>query len=288
MNKYLIINADDFGYNEQQTDAITELYKTGLISSTSFLCVTPYSETAAKRAAAEKIPVGVHLAINSDNENEPWRSLSSGASLCNEKGLESNQKRLALHARRSEVAKELEAQYNFLISNGVTVDHADNHCGTLYGINGRRFYLDAYDFCARHALAYRFPKRPDFIARQLGISRVPKPVCALQRYIVSQGQKRNVRLLDDLVSNPWSAKDIKDCDALKKYYLDAVENCCAGVTEMFLHPAKERDDPTGDWKKRVFEYEILKSGDLLQRAKDKNIKIISWADFAAMPAEKLT
>ena len=57
---------------------------------------------------------------------------------------------------------------------------------------------------------------------------------------------------------------------------------------MFLHPAKERDDPTGDWKKRVFEYEILKSGDLLQRAKDKNIKIISWADFAAMPAEKLT
>ena len=32
MNKYLIINADDFGYNEQQTDAITELYKNGLIS----------------------------------------------------------------------------------------------------------------------------------------------------------------------------------------------------------------------------------------------------------------
>ena len=84
MNKYLIINADDFGYNEQQTDAITELYKNGLISSTSFLCVTPYSETAAKRAVAEKIPVGVHLAINSDNENEPWTSLSASSSLCNE------------------------------------------------------------------------------------------------------------------------------------------------------------------------------------------------------------
>ena len=90
------------------------------------------------------------------------------------------------------------------------------------------------------------------------------------------------------MSNPWSAKDIKDCDALKRYYLDAVENCCAGVTEMFLHPAKERDDPTGNWKKRVFEYEILKSGDLLQIAKEKNIKVISWADFAAMDTEELS
>ena len=31
-NKYLIINADDFGYNEEQTKAICELYKNGLIT----------------------------------------------------------------------------------------------------------------------------------------------------------------------------------------------------------------------------------------------------------------
>ena len=286
MNKYLIINADDFGYNKEQTDAITELYKERLISSTSFLCVTEYSEEAAKRAKEENIPVGVHLAINSDKGNEPWKSLSRSASLCNENGLESNGKELALHARRREVAAELEAQYNFLISRGLTGDHADNHCGTLYGINGRRFYLDAYDFCRRHSLPYRFPKKPDFIARQLNLKKVPGPVCALQRMIVKKGLKAGVRLLDDLVSNPWSAKDIRSCDELKEYYLDAVENCSCGVTEMFLHPAKEKDDPTGEWKKRVFEYEILKSGDLLQKAEDKKIRIISWADFARMSQEE--
>lgn len=286
MDKYLIINADDFGYNREQTEAICELLEKKLISSTSFLSVTSYSEEAAKIAKENSISVGVHLAINSDRGNEPWKSLGGCKSLCDENGLYSDTKKITFNAKRREVAAELEAQYDFLISHGVTVDHADNHCGTLYGINGRRFYIDAFDFCKKHSLPYRFPKKPTFIARQLGINNVPKPVCALQKAIVSKGEKRGVRMLDDLVSNPWSTKDIPNCDALKKYYLDAVDSCCDGVTEMFLHPSKEREDPTGDWKKRVYEYEILKSGDLLQRAKEKNIKVISWADFAELDLEE--
>ncbi len=282
MSKYLIINADDFGYNEQQTTAICELLKKGLITSTSFLSVTPYSETAAEIAKQEGFSVGVHLTINSDNGTAPWKSLSNSPSLCDENGLRLDQRKITFSAKRSEVAAELEAQYNFLVSRGVTVDHADNHCATLYGINGRRFYLDAYDFCKRHNLPYRFPKGGDFAARQIGLKSTPAAVAALQRKIASHGTKRGVKLLDDLVSNPWSAANIPSCDALKKYYLDAVDNCIDGVTEMFLHPALEKDDPRGDWKKRVFEYEILKSGDLLQRAEEKGIIVISWADFAKM------
>lgn len=286
MSKYLIINADDFGYNAEQTEAICELFEEKLISSTSFLCVTPYSETAAKIAKEKSIPVGVHLTINSDSKSEPWKSLGGCKSLCDENGLYNDQRKLALNAKRSEVAAELEAQYAFLVSHGITVDHADNHCGTLYGINGRRFYIDAFDFCKRHSLPYRFPKKPDFIARQLGIGSVPKIVRAFQGAIVSSGAKRGVKMLDDLVSNPWGMDKIPNRDALQKYYLDAVESCCDGVTEMFLHPSKEKFDPTGAWKKRVYEYEILKSGDLLQKAKENNITVISWADFAQMKSEE--
>lgn len=287
MNKYIIINADDFGYNAEQTNAITHLLKNGLISSTSFLSVTPYSEAALQRAKDNSFSVGVHLTINSDSDEETWKSLSSSPSLCNEHGLETDQKRLARHAKRKEVANEIEAQYKYLVSNGLTVDHADNHCGTFYGINGRRFYIDVYDFCKKYNLPYRFPKSPNFITRQLGIKKVPKPIIAFQKAIVNQGLKRGVRLLDDLVSNPWSADKITDCDTLKKYYLDAIDNCSYGVTEFFLHPAEEKENMSDGWKKRVFEYDILKSGDLLQRAKDNNIKIISWADFAQMDTEEL-
>lgn len=55
----------------------------------------------------------------------------------------------------------------------------------------------------------------------------------------------------------------------------------------FLHPAEEKENMSDGWKKQIFEYDILKSGDLLQRAKDNNIKIISWADFAQMDTEEL-
>ena len=43
MSKYLIINADDFGYNPQQTKAIDELMRGKLITSTSLMTVAPLS-----------------------------------------------------------------------------------------------------------------------------------------------------------------------------------------------------------------------------------------------------
>lgn len=280
MSKYIIINADDFGYNAQQTRAIRELYHEGLITSTSVLAVAPGAETAARIAKEKRIPVGVHLTINSDSAQDRWHSLSNGRSLSDDQGLRCSQIQVALHARRREVAVELESQYAFLIQNGCTVDHADNHCGTLYGINGRRFYWETYRFCARHRLPYRFPKSPAFIERQLGF-RVPPPVYRLHRHIVSVGEQLGVRQLDDLVSNPQSVETIGDYNHLRRWYLDAVDQCAEGVTEFFLHPAYPIDEDSG-WQKRVWELQLLQSGDLLQRAKDCGIQVISWSEFSDM------
>lgn len=280
MSKYIIINADDFGYNVQQTRAIRELYHGGLITSTSVLTVAPGAEAAARIAREEQIPVGVHLTINSDSAQDRWHGLSNGRSLSDDQGLRCSQIQVALHARRREVAVELESQYAFLIQSGCTVDHADNHCGTLYGINGRRFYWEAYRFCARHGLPYRFPKSPAFIERQLGF-RVPPPIYHLHRHIVSVGEHLGVRQLDDLVSNPQSVEAIGDYNHLRRWYLDAVDQCTEGVTEFFLHPAYPIDGDPG-WQKRVWELQLLQSGDLLQRAEDRGIQVISWSEFGDM------
>ena len=63
---------------------------------------------------------------------------------------------------------------------------------------------------------------------------------------------------------------------LQKYYIDCVDNCIDGVTEMFLHPAKPIDDKISPWTKRVYEYELLKSGDILQRARDRGVEVVTW------------
>ena len=57
MSRYLIINADDFGYNPQQTRAIDELFSEGLISSTSLMSVAPDSKNAAEIAKNKNLNV---------------------------------------------------------------------------------------------------------------------------------------------------------------------------------------------------------------------------------------
>ena len=276
MSKYLIINADDFGYNDEQNAAIKELLSSALITSTSVLTVCEKSKEAVAFAKESAVDVGVHLTINSDNSDKKWQSLSNAKSFAG--GLPSEQRDFIFRTTRRDVRSELEAQYDFITKGGAKVDHADNHCATLYGINGRRFYIDAFDFCAEHKLPFRFPKTSGFLERQLG-RKIPNILKSYQQMIVRTGEKRGVKMLDDLVSNPWSMQRIKDYNTLEKYYLDAIDNCIDGVTEIFLHPALPLENEQGEWQKRVFEYEILKSGCLLDRAKQKGIEVVSWKIF---------
>lgn len=277
MAKYLIINADDFGLNYEQNGAIKHLLTNQLITSTSLMSVASEAEDAVNFANEIDFPVGVHITLNSDEEAYRYPPLTGAKSLGEDYfWLES--KNLTFKAKRKDVRAELEAQYRYITDKRAKVDHADSHCGTVYGINGRKFYLDAFDFCKEHNLPFRFPRTVGFLERQVGM-KIPSPVVKLQQMIVRSAEKRGVKLLDDLVSNPWSMDRIKDYDTLKKYYLDAVDNCIDGVTEIFLHPALPNESYTKEWQKREFEYQLLKSGDLLQRAKDKGVEVVGWEIF---------
>lgn len=278
MAKYLIINADDFGYNDEQNNAIKELLKKQLITSTSLMAVAPKAKDAIAFSKESSVPVGVHITLNSDDKNELWQSISGKDSLGKD-GLWYEGKKLTFKVKRSDVRAEFEAQYRFITDKGATVDHADSHCGTVYGINGRRFFLDVFDFCKEHNLPFRFPKTVGFLERQIGI-KIPSPIAKLQQMIVGSAEKRGVKLLDDLVSNPWSMERINDYESLREYYLNAVDNCIEGITEIFLHPALPCEEKGKEWQKRVFEYELLKSGDLLTRAKAKDVQIVSWDIFS--------
>ncbi len=150
MSKYLIINADDFGHNKEQNKAIKELLENRLITSTSLMAVASEAMDAADFSRDISFPVGVHITLNSDGK-DLYQSLTGAPSLGKD-GLWYESKNLTFKAKREDVRKELEAQYQYIVGKGARVDHADSHCGTVYGINGRRFFLDAFDFCSEHKL----------------------------------------------------------------------------------------------------------------------------------------
>lgn len=279
--KFLILNADDFGVNPSTNKAILELFEKGLITSASLLTVAQDSKDAAKLTFANKLPVGVHLTINSDDNENRWHSNSQAKSLSDNKGLLNDNKLLALKAKSKDVTQELEAQYRFMVENGCMPDHADNHCGTLYGINGRLFFINAFRFCKKYSLPFRFPKSPAFLERQLN-RRVPSVLVLAHKMIVNTAKHYDLCLPDDIISNPYSIKKIKTYDALRAYYVDQIKNMAPGITEVFLHPSYPIGDAPSsadnEWLKREFELQLLQSWDLLQVAADKGILVCSWGN----------
>lgn len=277
--KYLIVNADDYGVCAATNRAVEKLFDAGLITSASLMAVAPEAAQAAKNAGKKGYAAGIHLTLNSDSAEHPWHSVTAADSLGGEAGLPAKMSALTWKARSTDVTAEIEAQYRFLCDNGCVPDHADNHCATLYGVNGRLFFINAFDFCAKHHLPFRFPKNPGFIERQLG--RKLPGIGFLHGQVLAAARRRGVLLLDDMISNPYSIRKIKTYENLRVYYLDALKCIGEGVTEIFFHPSYPAGEaPSGEndeWRKRELELRFLQSGDLHAAAAAENIPIVSWA-----------
>ncbi len=276
--RYLIINADDFGLNESTNKAILELFEQRLITSSSLLTVAPFSKQAVNLASANNLASGIHLTINSDDNNNRWQSNSGAKSLSDDKGLRFNMKELAFKTKSKDVTKELEAQYRFMLDNGCKPDHADNHCGTLYGINGRLFFVNAFRFCKKYDLPFRFPKSPAFLARQFG-RKAPALLILAHKLVLKTAEHFGVCLPDDMFSNPYRIKNIRNYESLRDYYIDELNTINHGITEIFLHPSYPIESNANDeWQKREYELKLLKSGDLLQIIEDRGITLCNWAN----------
>ena len=71
--KYLIVNADDFGASRGINRGILEAHRYGILTSTSLMVDTPYSQEAAQLAGtARALSVGLHIDLG--NELKPSKS----------------------------------------------------------------------------------------------------------------------------------------------------------------------------------------------------------------------
>ncbi|MFO7636695.1 MAG: polysaccharide deacetylase family protein [Clostridia bacterium] len=281
--RYLIINADDLGMSESTNAAIGELFREKRITSSTLMAPCPKAGEAMDMARENKYPVGIHLTLNSDWESEGWPSIAPPdkvSSLLDENGWLWDTKRLAKHGKSSHVSLELEAQVRLMKEAGCGVDHADSHSGTLYGINGRLFFVNAFKLCRKYNLPFRFPKSPGFLKEQFA-GKVPGFLYAAHRMIVMRAALMGVDLIDDMISNPHPVKQIGSYGNLRDYYIRQVAGCREGITELFLHPAlpdEKLSRITPEWEKRVMEYRFLLNDDLLMLMERENIKPVSFGE----------
>jgi predicted glycoside hydrolase/deacetylase ChbG (UPF0249 family) len=73
--KYLIVNADDFGASRGINRGIMEAHQRGILTSTSLLVNTPFSEEAAKLAGtAQLLSVGLHVDLPKETNGSTDRA----------------------------------------------------------------------------------------------------------------------------------------------------------------------------------------------------------------------
>lgn len=279
----LIINADDFGFCKETNRAIRELFAARLISSTSLLVPAEEVLEAATIIKEDNLNFGVHLTLNSDFSKYPWKVAYQGRSSLNDgRGyLLSDTKEIAKKAKSKDVTLECEAQFDLVNSLGITPDHFDNHSGTMYGINLRPFFINAFRLSKKYDLPFRFPKRNNFLNSYFS-GKVPGYIRFAHKMILGVGKICGAQLIDDIISNPFSMKDISSYEDLEDYYLNQVSNIGLGVTEMFFHPSyasEKYNKITPEWQKREYELKFLMSGKLQKRVAEEGIKIISYKDI---------
>lgn len=122
MNKYLIINADDFGLSPSVNEGVAKLHQMGCISSTTLMVNLPGFEDAIRVINQNpQLGVGLHFNLSygspiSDPENVP--------SLVNFSGAFSNE---IERWKKDDIVTELSAQWSRFTKTGVQPTHIDSH-----------------------------------------------------------------------------------------------------------------------------------------------------------------
>lgn len=141
----LIINADDLGASPAVNRAIADLHEAGLVTSASLIVNLPHSAAAAELAREmPRLSVGVHLNLTKGRPLLPSRHVPS---LVDEQGQfypspEFYRRAVLGQINWHEAAAELEAQVEWALAQGLTVDNLDTHVHFHLLPAGRRLTLE--------------------------------------------------------------------------------------------------------------------------------------------------
>lgn len=157
MGTRLIVNADDLGLHPALDAGILRAHREGIVTSTTLLATGPTAAEAVKRAKAQGLAVGVHLALSTQLPcAAPEHEVASVAPEGRLRGnwLEFAKAWLTGRVRREELERELSAQVRRARELGAEVDHLDGH-QHLHLLPGVRPVVEA--LARREGLPLRWP-----------------------------------------------------------------------------------------------------------------------------------
>jgi len=143
----IILNADDFGFDDDTTAATIECFEWGGLTSATIMAGMPAVEAAARWAADHpEHSFGAHLTWGGDGPEPPVSDPATIPDLVDDAGRLAPSNELRMRALRGrldvdQIAAETEAQLARLADLGVRLSHVDSH-GHLHKFAPFRAALD--------------------------------------------------------------------------------------------------------------------------------------------------
>ena len=294
MDKYVIINADDFGMCHSANLGVFDLFEKGGITSATIMTPCCWAKEAGVWAAKHpEYAVGVHLTFTSEWGNYRWSPVAQGdtSSLRDKEGFmyyESDE--FEANADLEQIEKEIRAQVERFRSFGVEPSHLDNHMGSLYGIESGRFEVLnlTLDMAGEYGLPFRFPGTfvPEMFKNDTLDVKIDTQLIAMVFDKVLQYAKvKGVAMPDYLIPGEWNGPQNDSYENFKEYIYELYRSFPNGITETYIHPALESEELkgiSGAWHRRVWEHKLFSDPQTLQHIKACGIELINYRDLAKM------
>lgn len=295
MEKYLIINADDFGMCRAANLATIELFEKGGITSATIMPPCGWAPEAAKFAADNpQYGIGVHLTFTSEWTRYRWSPVNSSNtdSLRDEYGyMYRSGKDIEKNCDLDEVEGEIRAQIERVRKFGLEPSHLDNHMGSIYGIETGRFELLnlIIDIASEYGLPFRFPTNftdEQYDNKTIDIAAFSKDtIVNLMNSIKSYADDRKVAMVDYLLPGEWNGPQKDSYENFKEYMYEFYKSFPDGITETYIHPSIESEELMGTstvWLRRVWEHRLFADPATRQHIESLGIKLINYRDLKKM------
>lgn len=289
--KFLIINADDFGMSHEFNCAIRDLLKNKNISTTSLMANGLAFQEAVDITSADNLQdVGVHLTLTRDSfdVDSPliYEPLSGGKSLVKNAGggLWQSADELKQNAKLDEIVCEIEMQIQKVFNAGINYTHIDNHMYSLMPrmeYEGYKAFFKAYrDIYNKHNRRLGFRMAKSFYNESgfnyIWSGRKIKP------YINFNMKLLGLIGVDYCFAFPYYAERYASLESKVSLFDVFLTNLKKGVTELHVHPCiysenLKKYNPT--WQNRVHEYEMLKMFDSKQLKEKYGVTLIAYRDL---------
>ncbi len=136
-SKLLIIHADDLGLSHSTNMAVIKAFENKAVTSASVMVPCPwFPEIADYVRDHPDLDVGIHFTLNAEWKFYKWKGVAASdeiPSLIAKDGyFNASLQPLFSGAKPDEVEKELRAQIDMAIANGIKPTHIDSHMGSMF------------------------------------------------------------------------------------------------------------------------------------------------------------